>query len=138
MFNKLLILCLFTFIFSAEITDIHASQRTDGSGIVDIYYRLTDYSEIPSFTISVEISFDNGVTFNSIMSGDLFGDVGDNVSPDNAEGNDHLKHIEYYAPGGQFTETAVVKILGEGHYVISDLPFSMVPISASSPSCSAG
>ena len=31
MFKKLLILCLFTFTFSAEITDIQASQRTDGS-----------------------------------------------------------------------------------------------------------
>ena len=67
MFKKLLILCLFTLTFSAEITDIQASQRTDGSGIVDIYYRLTDYSEIPSFTITAEISFDNGETFNSIM-----------------------------------------------------------------------
>ena len=96
MFKKLLILCLFTFTFSAEITEINASQRTDGSGIVDIYYRLTDYSDIiPSFTITVEISFDNGVTFNSITSGDLSGDAGENVTTDNDEGVEHLKHIEY-------------------------------------------
>ena len=132
MFKKLLILCLFTLTFSAEITDIQASQRTDGSGIVDIYYRLTDYSEIPSFTITAEISFDNGVTFNSIMPGDLSGDAGDNVAPNNDDGDESLKHIQYHAPDGQFTETAVIKILGEGHYVTSDLPFAMVPIEASS------
>ena len=55
MFKKLLILCLFTFTFSAEITDINASQRTDGSGIVDIYYRLTDYSDPKIDVLSAEV-----------------------------------------------------------------------------------
>jgi hypothetical protein len=132
MYRNIAIVCLFTFLFSAEITDVQASQRTDGSGIIDIYYRLTDYSDIPSFTIMVEISFDNGDTFSLVSSGDLSGDVGENVAANNNDGIENLKHIEYLAPSGYFTESAIIKISGEGHYVTSELPFAMITIDSNS------
>ena len=123
------LICTITLSFAAEITDIDVSQRTNGSGIVDIYYKLADNSNtFPSFTISVDISFDNGQTYVSVSPDQLSGDVGTNVQAD----DDYLKHIEYQVYGGVFTDTAIVKIKGEGHFVVSQLPFAMEIIESNS------
>ena len=55
MLKKLLMIVLFSFIFTQEqsITNITVSQRIDGSGTVDILYDLNDpEGTFPSFEIS--------------------------------------------------------------------------------------
>ncbi len=69
------------------ITNILVSQRTDGSGIVDIYYNLSGTA--PVYFISVEVSLNNGASFSPIPSSSLNGN--NNISP----GSD--KHITWNA-----------------------------------------
>ena len=70
------ILTLSAFLFSqqAEVTNIQAAQRTDGSQIVDITYDLSEDAVFETFVITVEISLDGGTTFTEILdgSGDIF------------------------------------------------------------------
>ena len=82
MFKKLLILCLFTFTFSAEITEINASQRTDGSHIVDVCYDLSPDDLFVSFMIIPELSIDGGETWgeNSDKLYNYDGDFGNPLS----------------------------------------------------------
>ena len=56
------ILTLSAFLFSqeAEVTNIQAAQRTDGSQIVDITYDLSEDAVFSVFTITVEVSLDTG------------------------------------------------------------------------------
>jgi len=73
------ILTLSAFLFSqqAEITNITASQRTDGSRLVDVCYDLQGDENFNVFTISAEISFDNGATYQAITM--TTGNIGGNV-----------------------------------------------------------
>ena len=65
------------------VTNVTASQRTDGSGMVDIYYTLAD-AENNLCTITVLVSSDGGSTWTiTPSSGALAGDVGANISPGN-------------------------------------------------------
>jgi uncharacterized protein (TIGR02145 family) len=56
---------------TGSITNVIASQRTDGSMIVDIYYDLAGSN--PPYLITVEASFNGGANFNPIshVSGDV-------------------------------------------------------------------
>jgi len=74
-----IILIIFTIGFTqtAEITNITASQRTDGSGIVDICYDLQGDANFTVFSITAEISFDQGATWNNITNAS--GDFGNNI-----------------------------------------------------------
>jgi hypothetical protein len=63
--NKIIfILTLSAFLFSqqAEVTNIQAAQRTDGSQIVDITYDLSEDEVFEIFVITVEISLDGGTS----------------------------------------------------------------------------
>jgi len=73
------ILTLSAFLFSqtAEITNITASQRTDGSRLVDVCYDLQGDENFNVFTISAEISIDNGATYQPITM--TTGNIGGNV-----------------------------------------------------------
>jgi hypothetical protein len=75
------ILTLSAFLFSqqAEVTNIQAAQRTDGSQIVDITYDLTEDEIFEEFTITVEVSFDGGSTFTAISN--ATGDFGEAILP---------------------------------------------------------
>ena len=124
MLKKLLIFILFSFVFMQEqsIANIAVSQRTDGSGIIDISYDLNDPEEIfPSFEIDVEISFDNGNTWESASGFSPNGDFG-TVTPGIG------KHITLYLYEGLYSSQAKIKLIGSGHYVTSDLPFATVVI----------
>ena len=59
------IIFAFNFILSqeGEVTNVVATQRTDGSQIVDITYDLLPDSDFPSFTVFAYISLDEGETF---------------------------------------------------------------------------
>ena len=63
--NRIIIILAFTtFLLSqqAEITNVQVAQRTDGSKLVDITYDLTEDALFNDYTITVEVSLDNGAT----------------------------------------------------------------------------
>ncbi len=66
------------------LTNIQVSQRTDGSGFVDIYFNLS--GSAAAYNMSLEASFDAGSTYQPVPAAHLSGDVA-NVSPGN---NKHL------------------------------------------------
>jgi len=71
---------------SPTVTNVLASQRTDGSGIVDVYYTLTD-ADNDACEITVMFSDNGGSTWAITPSlGALSGDVGSSVTP----GSKHL------------------------------------------------
>ena len=59
---------------TGSITNVQVAQRTDGSGIVDIYFDLA--GEEPNYFISVAVSFDSGAVFTPIPPYFLSGDAG--------------------------------------------------------------
>jgi len=59
---------------TGSITNIQVSQRTDGSGNVDIYYNLVGPGS--SYFISMEVSFYNGSTFAAVSPAFLTGNSG--------------------------------------------------------------
>ena len=89
MLLTLCIFCVFSSIVNAddqpEITNVTASQREDGSGIVDIKYTLSNAESGGSY-IQVQVSDDGGTTW-TVKAASLSGDVGSGVT----SGSD--KHI---------------------------------------------
>ncbi|MEI6455046.1 MAG: FISUMP domain-containing protein [bacterium] len=93
------LLTLHSSLFSqtATITNIMVSQKTDGSGMIDIYYDLS--APESSYLISLEVSFDNGSSFSSVSSNFISGNTG--VAPGT---NRHLvwdgkgSHNNTYSP----------------------------------------
>jgi|GEM_PF-2306617 len=73
------------------VSNVTASQRTDGSKKVDIYYNLADPDSATS-TVSVQVSDDGGGTW-TVVASQLSGDVGPNVSCGNG------KHIVWESCG---------------------------------------
>ena len=59
----------------AEITNIQAAQRTDGSQIVDITYDLSEDAVFAVFTITVEVSLDGGLSFTGIENCTLLEEI---------------------------------------------------------------
>ncbi|MBI71903.1 MAG: hypothetical protein CMG61_00335, partial [Candidatus Marinimicrobia bacterium] len=126
------ILTLSTFLFTqqAEITNIQASQRTDGSQIVDITYDLLPDPIFEFFEISVLVSLDGGQSY-TIMS-NVSGDLGDIIEPGNG------KTLTWNF-GQQFGETysdqIKIKIQGSSYALVDnnsnqELPFEMVTVAA--------
>jgi uncharacterized protein (TIGR02145 family) len=68
------------FVQATEITNVTAAQRTDGSKLVDIWY---DLSAQEQQYIAVEVSFDNGLTFQPILT--FSGDAGPDILPGNGK-----------------------------------------------------
>tara|TARA_B100001250_G_scaffold147635_1_gene126444 strand:+ start:5339 stop:7303 length:1965 start_codon:yes stop_codon:yes gene_type:complete len=129
--HKFLFLTIFTFLFSqAEITNIQASQRTDGSKIVDITYDLLPDPVFEFFEITVLISVNGGESYTYMT--DLDGDFGPIIEPGNGK-------VLTWDFGQQFDETysdqIKIKIQGSSYAIIddgsgSDLPFEMITIPA--------
>ena len=116
------LIIIFAFSFTGDIQNISVGQRTDGSGIIDISYDLLDPSDFfPTFIITAQISFDNGQTWIDATDFQISGDYGE-VEPGNG------KSIQLWAPGDTFTQSAKIKLFGEGHYVTSELPFATVTV----------
>ncbi len=69
-----LVLPIALFSEGGSINNIQVSQRTDGSGNVDIYYNLAGPGS--SYFISMEVSFNNGNTFAAVSSTFLTGTSG--------------------------------------------------------------
>ena len=75
----ILLIALAVFAESPIVTNVTASQRTDGSKIVDITYDVSD-AENDTLTISVKISDDGGATFSiEPNEANLTGDFGSGI-----------------------------------------------------------
>ena len=61
------------------VSNVTAGQRTDGSGIVDIYYTLSD-ADNDRCTVNIEVSDDGGSSWD-VTATALSGDIGENISP---------------------------------------------------------
>ena len=131
------ILTLSAFLFSqqAEVANIQAAQRTDGSQIVDITYDLTEDEIFEEFTITVEVSFDGGSTFTAISN--ATGDFGEAILPGLGKTitwNFGQQFSDTYSDQVQYKITAVsdaiVVVEDEGCGLVpeGDIPFEMVHI----------
>lgn len=87
----------------AEVTNITASQRTDGSQLVDIYYDLSGTSQY--YQVSAEASLDGGNTYNSISNAS--GDVNFGVEPGN---NKHIIWSVGTEYPNQFSSSTKIRI----------------------------
>ena len=110
---------------TAEISNVQVAQRTDGSKIVDITYDLSPDALFTDYTITVEISFNGGDTWN--QTNYVQGDVG--VVEAGTE-----KAIEWYM-GNQYSNTfndnVQVRVLAESTiYWESQMDFEMVSVPA--------
>jgi len=61
------------------VSQVSVSQRTDGSGIVDIYYTLND-ADGDNCTVDIEVSDDGGSSWD-VTATALSGDIGAGISP---------------------------------------------------------
>ncbi len=94
------------------VSNVSASQRTDGSGIVDIAYRLTD-ADSDSCKITVLVSDNGGSTWSITPSQSaLSGDFGDNIRP----GNRSIQWRSKQDLPGDFGENYRVKIVANDKY----------------------
>ena len=130
--RMIFILTLSTFLFTqqAEITNIQASQRTDGSQIVDITYDLLPDPIFEFFEIVVLVSLDGGENYYPMQN--VSGDLGDIIEPGNG------KTLTWNF-GQQFGETysdqIKIKIQGSSYALVDnnsnqELPFEMVTVAA--------
>ena len=108
----------------AEVTNVTAAQRTDGSKMVDITYDITEDSLFTAFNVSVEVSFDGGATYTQTNYVD--GDVGVNISSGTGRQITWFLGSEYPEI---FFEDVKVKVIANG-YIAGELPFEMVTIPA--------
>lgn len=69
---------------SGSITINTVQQRSDGSGLVDVYYSLAGSES--SYFLNMRVSFDAGITYYPVAMNAMSGDVGE-VSPGN---NKHI------------------------------------------------
>ena len=124
MLKKIILLLTVATLYTAEITNIVVQQRTDGSGIIDVTYDLIDSEDIyPSFNVSIEMSIDEA-EYSTLSTGDLSGDIGENVIPGVS------KSIQIQAPGETYSNNVVVKIIASATVVSGELPFTMISISS--------
>ena len=108
----------------AEVTNVTAAQRTDGSKLVDITYDITEDTLFTSFYVSVEVSFDGGATYTQTNYVD--GDVGVNISSGTSRQITWLLGDEY---PDIFFEDVKVKVTATG-YIAGELPFEFVTVPA--------
>lgn len=130
--KKLLLLFFITLTISqqAEITNIQASQRTDGSQIVDITYDLLPDPVFEFFEIIVLVSLDGGENYTPMMN--VSGDLGDIVEPGNGKTLTWNFGQQF---GGTYSNQIKIKIQGSSYALVDnnsnqELPFEMVTVAA--------
>ena len=126
MHKIILLFSLFALSYSqdAEITNVQASQRTDGSKIVDITYDLLPDELFTEFYVTVEISTDGGT--NWMQLNQISGDVYDGQLPGTGKSITWNFGGEY--PGSYF-EALKIRVLAESDYW-GNTPFEMVQVTA--------
>lgn len=90
---------------NGEITNIQVSQRTDGSGLIDVYFSLSGPGQ--TYNINIESSFDGGNNYLAVSSNFISGDI---VSISTGSG----KHLVWDGLGsspGLFSNQTKLKII---------------------------
>ena len=104
----------------AQVSNLSAQQRNDGTGIVDIHYDIFD-NDGDNVYVSIEVSNDGGVNWSIIDATYMTGDVGVGI-PSGIN-----KHIEWNPtldiPFG-YNENYRIKVIG--HYLIRGYGISNV------------
>ncbi|MCD4697293.1 MAG: hypothetical protein K8S16_13735 [Bacteroidales bacterium] len=105
--------CLFLFInlFSqtGSITNIQVEQRSDGSGLVDVYFDLNGSED--AYFMNLRVSFDAGSTYYHLSGSSMSGDTGP-LSPGN---NKHIvwdpmqDHPNRYSPATKLKIIAYIQ-----------------------------
>ncbi|MEI6455047.1 MAG: FISUMP domain-containing protein [bacterium] len=104
-FTSLLNLHSSLFAQTATITDFSVTQRTDGSGLADIYFTLSGTET--AYYIAAEASFDGGNTYSPILAGSLTGDTG----PIGAGAGKHIIWNGVHSFPDTFSAQAKVKLI---------------------------
>ena len=83
--NKLIFVISITFLFAQapNVSNVIFAQRTDGSGLVDIYYDLSDTDD-DSLSVTLKVSNDAGSTWGFSCT-EISGEVGANIQPGTAK-----------------------------------------------------
>jgi len=94
-----------TFSQNGSITNVQVSQRTDGSGLVDVYFDLSGPQD--SYFINMRVSFDVGANYNPVSFASMSGDVGP-TSPGSRHivWNPTIDHPNRYSPQTKLKITA--------------------------------
>jgi formylglycine-generating enzyme len=121
-----LILSTLLFTQQAEVTNVVAAQRTDGSGIVDISFDLTEDALFTIFNIYVEVSFDAGNTFTPAQQ--ISGDIASVEYGSNHSIEWNLRS-EF---GAIFNDDTIVRVFATGNVIINvnELNTEFVPVPA--------
>jgi sulfatase modifying factor 1 len=105
-----------------NVYSVSASQRGDGSGIVDIYYWLTD-ADGDNCTVSVTVSDNGGSTWAITPSAAaLSGDVGAGIS--STTGGKHILWYSKQTLPGAYGTNYRVKVCAEDNAVTGPIPMS--------------
>ncbi len=113
-----LLIAISVFAQPGTLTGIQVSQRTDGSGFVDIYFNLS--GSAAAYNMSLEASFDAGSSYQPVPAAHLSGDV-TSVSPGN---NKHLVWDGFASFPDVYTENAKLKISASSY---NDNPYVIGP-----------
>ncbi|MDB3868590.1 SUMF1/EgtB/PvdO family nonheme iron enzyme [Candidatus Marinimicrobia bacterium] len=132
MHKIILLFSLLAFSYSqqAEITNIQAAQRTDGSQIVDITYDLLPDQVFEFFEVTVKVSLDGGISYFPMQN--VIGDLGDIIEPGTGKTLTWNFGQQY---GGSYSNQIKIKIEGSSFAIVDnnsnqELPFEMVSVSA--------
>ncbi|NQV38407.1 MAG: SUMF1/EgtB/PvdO family nonheme iron enzyme [Candidatus Marinimicrobia bacterium] len=123
-FTGFITILLFSTILTAqiaEVTNVTASQRTDGSKIVDIYYDLSDDITFSTFTVTVEISMDGGTIFSPTSY--VTGDNGNGIVAGIGKQIEWNLGAEY---PGMFNNQTVIRVVATGRFFIVPFDFVLV------------
>ncbi len=106
---------------TASITNITASQRTDGSKIVEVFYDLAEDTLFTYFTVELEISLDGGATYQPTNY--VSGDAGNGVLAGVGNLIEWNLGAEY---GGTFSDQTQVRVTATGRFIEVSFPFELV------------
>ncbi len=107
---------------TASISNVTAVQRTDGSKIVDIFYDLAEDSLFTYFQVELEVSFDDGASYQN--SEYISGDAGNGVL---AGSGNHLEWNLGAEYGGTYSDQTKVKVIATGKLILVPFEFVVVP-----------
>ncbi|MFC1761471.1 formylglycine-generating enzyme family protein [Planctomycetota bacterium] len=118
---------------SPEVTTVSATQRKDGSGIVDIHYTLVG-ADGDHCTITVLVSEDGGSTWKiTPRSSALEGDVGEEIHP----GQRHIEWASKEDLWGRYGTNYRVRLIADDKYVAPPpLPTGMELVRINDPGVS--
>lgn len=100
------------------VSNVSASQRSDGSGIVDIHYTLSD-ADNDQCEISISVSDDGGSTWD-VSASSFTGDIGEGIYP----GSRYIKWYSNDDLPGEYGTNYRVKIFAEDNPLVSPIPDS--------------